>query len=47
MQTRMTHSTSKYIALCEKRATAQSRRGAFASMEGKIYLALFGLLRNL
>lgn len=47
MQTRMTHSTSKDVALCEKRATAQSRRRAFASMEGKIYLALFGLLRNL
>lgn len=47
MQTRMIHSTGKHIALCEKRTTAECGRGAFASVEGKIYLGLFSLLRNL
>lgn len=46
MQTRMIHSASKYIALGEQRTAAQSRRGAFASMEGKVYVTLFSLLRN-
>ena len=47
MQTRMIHSTGEYIALFEKRTTAQSRRGAFAGMEGKIDVTLFSLLSNM
>lgn len=47
MQTGMIHSTREYIALGEKRTTAQSGRGPFASMEGKIDVTSFSLLRNM